>query len=81
MKITKEHYAHMRDAMRAAAERQQGITTRTYEAEGLTAQRYRWDLMWSAKLNSWVCANIYPYANDEHLDTALRSIVIELGVN
>jgi hypothetical protein len=46
-------------------------------------KRYRWDLFWYAQRvanpfgpsTKWVCDVIYPYANDDHIDTALRSIV------
>lgn len=41
-------------------------------------KRYRWDLLYEANLSKWICDNVYPYANDTHLDTALRSIVAPL---
>ncbi len=78
MKIKPEHYAHIRDAMALALKSNQGISTATYEAQGLTAKRFRWDLFWTAKLSQWVSDNVYKYANDEHLDTALKAIVKEL---
>lgn len=43
-----------------------------------TAKRHRWDLCYAARLSPWICANIYSYADDTHIDTALRSIVSEL---
>jgi hypothetical protein len=41
--------------------------------------RLRWDCLWSSVPSRWVCDNIYPYANDEHLDTALRRILKEVA--
>lgn len=39
--------------------------------------RYRWDLLWMAdpvKRRAWF-DRVYKYAHDDHIDTALRSIV------
>ena len=38
-------------------------------------KRYRWDCLWAAGLTRWVCDNIYPYANDDHIDTVLRQAI------
>jgi hypothetical protein len=46
-------------------------------------KRYRWDLFWHAQRLAnpfgpsvkWVCDTLYPYLDDDHIDTALRSIV------
>ena len=40
--------------------------------------RYRWDLLHAAGLTDWLCKTVYPYGHDEHVDTALRSIVKDL---
>jgi hypothetical protein len=81
MKIKPEHYAYMRDAMARVLKDNQGISAASYAAQGLTDRRFRWDLFWAAKLSQWVSDNVYKYANDAHLDTALRAIVKELGVS
>ena len=78
MKIKPEHYQHMLIAMRAAQALQPTATRASYEAKGLTAKRHRWDLFYAAGLLAWICDNVYIYADDEHIDTALRSIVKEL---
>jgi len=47
-------------------------------SEGKSAdieKRLRWDCFRAAGLASYACANIYPYASDEHIDTALRQIM------
>jgi hypothetical protein len=45
----------------------------------LTAKRWRWDLLWRAKRvgflpDRFIEDTIYSYANDDHIDTALRHI-------
>lgn len=42
-------------------------------------KRLRWDLLWLSVTSAWICANIYKYAADPHIDTALKKIVKELG--
>ena len=71
MKLKPEHFAHMKAAILANSK---APTLPSYLARGLTEKRWRWDLLYAAKLSPWICANIYPYANDEHIDTALRVI-------
>ena len=81
MKIKPEHYAHMLEAMGRAQVAQPTITRAHYAANGIgkdTAKRHRWDLSYAAKLTPFMCEHIYPYANDTHIDTALRAIVKEL---
>ena len=46
--------------------------------QGYTDRRHRWDCLWVAKQSSWVCDTLYPYLNDDHIDSALRSIIPEL---
>ena len=46
---------------------------------GNVAKRFRWDLLHISSISSrWIIDNIYPYANDDHLDTALRKAITEL---
>lgn len=80
MKITPEHYSHLREAMRPKL---------PLVAEHLVAvakdsrvksppMRTRWDWLYASGLTPWICDNLYKYANDEHIDTALRAIAKEL---
>lgn len=41
-------------------------------------KRYRWDLLHAAGLTGWLCDTLYRYAHDDHVDSALRSIVKDL---
>ena len=40
----------------------------------LSDMRYRWDLLHISVPSKWICDNLYPYLNDDHIDTALRKI-------
>lgn len=71
MKIKPEHLAHMREALRGAVYEPWGIA----RDKGLSPMRWRWDCLHAAKLTPWLCAVIYPYADDSHVDTALRAIL------
>ena len=80
MKLKTEHYNFMRDAIapfkgQIESFRQRIINeNRAKDAE----KRLRWDLAYLADLTWWLCKNVYTYANDAHIDTALRSIMKEL---
>ncbi len=80
MKVQPEHYAMMRDAMRTAlAEIPAGRLAAFREAN--TEKRFRWDLARFAHLIPFITSEIYPYADDTHVDTALRAIVRELDAH
>lgn len=72
MKIRPDHVEYMRARV---APLDTPAAREAYKAAGASHKRYRWDLSYAARLTPWVCAEIYPYANDDHLDTALRAIV------
>ena len=82
MKIKPEHYAYMRDTIRTAFTSEQVQAHRAAViAEGKSKdidKRVRWDLSYGAKLTPWVCANLYSYVDDSHIDTALRLIVRDI---
>lgn len=79
MKITQEHYAYIKDSMNEILNRDPEMYV-LYQDEGLSPMRFRWDLANTARLTTWVSNNIYPYANDNHLDTAYRQVMKEAGV-
>ena len=78
MKIKTEHYETMRAAILANSE---APTLLDYRSHGLSEKRWRWDLSYAARLpdgsslTSFICREVYPYANDEHVDTALRKVL------
>jgi len=79
MKITPEDYAILERAVKRTMTLT-GLTLDNYTSLGLTAKRYRWDMLEKAqiKIGDGVKidgdVNIYAYANDNHIDTALRRI-------
>ena len=42
-------------------------------------KRFRWDLCYAAGLSGWLCDEVYKYANDTHVDTALRHAIKTIG--
>ena len=79
MKIKPEHIEYMRGVIAAGV----AIPSRAhrplpkladYLAAGMSAKRWRWDVLYYVGLSSWLVEHVYPYANDEHIDTALRHI-------
>jgi len=78
MKITPEHYAILETALKATLAKYPLIPS-DYAAAGLSPMRLRWDLLRAARIGDvngirWACDNLYSYANDSHIDTALRHI-------
>jgi len=83
MKIKPDHIKHMRDAIvetciRLGIERLQAHRAALAACEHVKDpdKRYRWDLFYASGLVSFQCDTLYQYANDEHIDTALRHIVM-----
>ena len=82
MKIKPEHYNHMKECIQTA------ITKDAYAAHRDAIKgdprinnldvRMAFDLLYAAVPSSWVCDNIYQYANDDHLKTALLKIQKEI---
>lgn len=83
MKIKPEHYAELKnliseidiDAVKAHKALNQGKDK---------AMRFRWDLFFMTdrmkRLKLFTADGIYKYANDGHVDTALRKIIRELNL-
>jgi hypothetical protein len=69
MKIKPEHYEHIRAALLKAPST--FPTVSEYEALGFTEKRWQWELAHAVGLTPYFCSTIYPYANDDHIQTAL----------
>lgn len=90
MKIKNEDYQILKQAVikgiQLLSEKYKDNVETKYQEAGLSPMRLRWDFLWASKLKigDGVGApgdvNIYAYANDDHIDTALRSIVKEQGL-
>ncbi len=72
MKIKPEHVEYIKRAILADSK---APLLSEYLSKGLSEKRWRWDLLWRAKISQWISDNIYPYANDDHIDTALKYIL------
>ncbi len=79
MKVTPEDYTVLESAVKRTIA-QTGLTLDNYISLGLTAKRYRWDMLEKSriKIGDGISingdVNIYAYANNNHIDTALRKI-------
>lgn len=71
MKITIEHYAHIARALNDIKPLILHAHI-AYKNSGLSDKRFHWDMLRQAGLITWICDNVYSYANDDHIDTALR---------
>lgn len=83
MKIKPEHYEVLRDALiknrdKIAAHRQYLLSPQNPRQPKDVEMRLRWDLLWAAGISQWLSDTISPYANDNHIDTALRKIMSEI---
>ena len=83
MKIKPQHYNHMLEAMRPftdkAVAHAEYLKTTTERVPKDPAMRLRWDWFWAAGLMEYGRDTLYENGiNDDHIDTALRSIVREL---
>ena len=82
MKIKREHYDIMKQQIakiwcKEKHESHFQFVVNEGKAKDIR-KRVRWDWSYYANLTPFICEKIYPYANDTHLDTALRSIISEL---
>jgi hypothetical protein len=70
MKLLPDHYKKINQALNDLHDLDQ--LAAKYKEAGLSEKRFRWDALWQTRLSNWLCDNVYPYANDDHIDTALR---------
>ena len=83
MKIKPEHYEYLRaeidsvferyPAHRLIEEYETGQFARSDKTKDLQ-KRFCFDLMYGCGLSSWICTELYPYLDDSHIYTALKSI-------
>lgn len=80
MKIQPEHYEHMKQAIAKLDISQIRLDILNSHAQPKDFdKRLRWDCFWLAGLSGFACGTLYDYANDSHIDTALKSIMKELN--
>jgi hypothetical protein len=80
MKIKPEHYTTLKDAIAPLkehfAKHREAIIAQGKSKD--IEKRLRWDAFRAAKYGGILSA-LYAYANDEHIDTALKKIMLELA--
>jgi len=79
MKIKPEHYSYIKHAIDALP-KDKVAQHKAKELGKDKAKRFRWDLFHAARLSRFASDELYGYLNDDHIDTALKGIVKELGV-
>lgn len=77
MKMTKEHYDHIKSQIESL-DREQVLAHKRLKLGNDVNKRFRWDLFNAAKLYNFASSTLYDYLNDTHIDTALKQVVIEL---
>lgn len=86
MKIKPEHYAELKSKIASFvdANREAVLAHRkSLKSDGRVRDldmRFRWDVSHAAGVTPWACEALYPYMNDDHIDTALRHVVAELNL-
>jgi hypothetical protein len=78
MKIRIEHYQEMKTAI-AALPREKVLEHKALELGNDKQKRFLWDLFSAAKLYILASDCLYDYLNDDHIETALKSIAKELN--
>jgi len=71
MRMTPSDLRHLQTAIGAVLETHRGLDT-LYRERGLPHMRYRWDILHASRFDT---RQLYSYLNDDHIDTALRSIL------
>ena len=82
MKIKPQHYQHLLNAMKPTAGKiatHRAFIIKEGKAKDVET-RLAWDLLWASVPSAWVCDNLYPYMDDSHLNTAVKSILKTLEV-
>jgi hypothetical protein len=79
MKIKQEHYDHMKQEIDKLLTPE--LTKAYEEGRFVNSQRTKdlqtrfcFDLMYMAGLTRYICENVYDYATDDHVFTALKRI-------
>tara|TARA_R110001632_G_scaffold85399_2_gene187487 strand:+ start:23 stop:316 length:294 start_codon:yes stop_codon:yes gene_type:complete len=88
MKITKEHFLVLENAINQVLVKHNSNNELIYEYEnGYFARsektidlqkRFCFDLLFGAGITGFIVKKLYPYLNDDHIYTALKAIVPKL---
>ena len=82
MKIKKEHFDYIHRGIHETVKRYgferihaHRLALKSRDEVRDADKRLRHDLLYRSGLSAFVCDHVYPYADDTHLDTALRQIM------
>lgn len=78
MKMQKQHYEEIKHMIRRVDAGHPGFmaTAAEYRERGLTAKRFRFDILHRCVSLNYICDVLYP--DDTHIDTALKQIARDL---
>lgn len=85
MKLSPEHFDQMRAAIQRISPSLNGAAF-SYQQLGHSPKRFRWDVLRASGLRAGDSVGqptgwpVYDYANDDHIDTALRAVMREHGI-
>ena len=88
MKMKLEHYNHLKVEIdkvlikypKLLSEYQAGQYPRANKTRDVN-RRFCFDILYGAGISKWVCDNLYPYLNDDHIYTALKLICPTITAN
>lgn len=79
MKMTPEHFATLKAGCETTLKASPQMPEE-YRKLGHSMQRLRWDVLRFSLIEhksgiKWVCDTLYPYLNDDNINTALKAII------
>lgn len=84
MKLTEEHYQHIKEEISKLDQRH----IKEHAKKVLESKKFKnfearmvWDIAHAVNLGQFFCREIYSYAHDEHIETALKKACSELGLS
>lgn len=85
LKIRPEHYDVLERACNVVVS-QNPTSYEQYRTAGLSDMRYNFDVLRACRVDGksgteWICEQLYPYLNDEHIGSALAKILGNTGKN
>lgn len=82
-KMLPEHYTYLLTHIAPLAPQLRAYRVKLAQSDAIkdVDKRLRWDALYAAGLLSYLCETLYPYLNDDHVDAALRRIMVALNLN
>ena len=84
MKMKQEHYQHLESEINKVLElhNKHGELVDCYESGNFhkadrvqdLQKRFCFDVLYGCSLSRWICDELYPYLDDEHIYTALKRL-------